>query len=411
MTNITRLLYYLKKDAQLVVATAEYQLRLSELISETYNLMVSDIGKRISEILEPAMLEHDPITGMEDVNFADDWQRFFRRSTSSRRSEDMQMQRSNTNSSTTTDAVPARVISPKTITQLFSSTFYVFQSYEVHSTIIIQALAQFFHFLSCELFNHILAKKKYICRSKAIQVRMNLSVLEEWIRHNHLPSTLISYLNPSIQLVQLLQCVSQLDTIASFQSTIKLFDTINPLQVRRCVMNYRYETNEPRLPDEIERLVQHTVDEIRVKQARSLDNRRRRSMSVGQSLRRSLSACGDNGMSQIMGSIFSQPPASNERPASIQEIKQDKKRLSGLSQLQNSSDEADVEDNTDDEEEEVEYKEEINETKDSRFMLPFFVPTTAQLSHAGGWSQKELTLIFPVIPEDWMDKLDKSTAK
>lgn len=411
MTNITRLLYYLKKDAELVAATAEYQLRLSELILETYNFMVNDIGKRISQILEPAMLEHESIAGMEDVNFSDDWQRFFRRSTSSRKSEELQMQRSNTNNSTTTDAVPHRAISPKTITQLFSSTFYVFQSYEVHSTIIIQALAQFFHFLSCELFNHILAKKKHICRSKAIQVRMNLSVLEEWIRHNNLPSTLISYLNPSIQLVQLLQCVSQLDTPASFQSTIKMFDTINPLQVRRCVMNYRYEINEPRLPDEIERLVQQTVDEIRLKQARTLDNKRR-SMPVGQALRRSLSASGDNSMSQIMGTIFSQPSASNEeRPASIQEIKQDKKRFSGLSQLQNSSsDEADVEDNTDGEEE-IEYKEEVNETKDSRFMLPFFVPTTAQLSHEGGWSQKEHTSIFPVIPEDWMDKLDKSTEK
>ncbi|KAF1797635.1 DIL domain-containing protein [Mucor lusitanicus] len=347
MTNMTRLLYYLKKDAELVVATAEYQLRLSELVSETYNYMVNDIGKRITQILEPAMLEHDPISGLENVNFVDDWQRFFRRSTSSRKSEDgaMQMQRSNTNSSTmtaaTTNELPTRVISPKTITQLFSSTFYVLQSYEVHSTIIIQALAQFFHFLSCELFNHILSKKKYLCRSKAVQVRMNLSALEEWIRHNHLPPSLISYLNPSIQLVQLLQCVSQLDTPASFQSTVKMFDTINPLQIKRCVTNYRYETNEQRIPEEIEKLVNAAVDEtIRLKQARQSRSFERRRKSIP--------------------------------------------------------------------EEEEEYKEEINETKDARFMLPFFVPTTAQLSHAGGWSQKERILLVPVIPEDWMDKLDHS---
>ncbi|KAG1111577.1 hypothetical protein G6F42_014981 [Rhizopus arrhizus] len=395
MTNITRLLYYLKKDAELVVATAEYQLRLSELVSETYNYMVNDIGKRITQILEPAMLEHDPISGFEDVNFVDDWQRFFRRSTSSRKSEDgMQMQRSNANSSTmtatttATNDLPTRVISPKTITQLFSSTFYVLQSYEVHSTIIIQALAQFFHFLSCELFNHILSKKKYLCRSKAVQVRMNLSALEEWIRHNHLPPSLISYLNPSIQLVQLLQCVSQLDTPASFQSTVKMFDTINPLQIKRCVMNYRYETNEQRIPEEIERLVNSAVDEtIRLKQARQSRSfeRRRKSIPVSQQLRRSLSNRG----SEIMGSIFNiveEKPAVNATEGKNQQEKDDKEHS----------------------EEEEEYKEEINETKDSRFMLPFFVPTTAQLSHAGGWSQKERILLVPVIPEDWMDKLDNS---
>ncbi|KAI8642030.1 hypothetical protein BD408DRAFT_443855 [Parasitella parasitica] len=400
MTNVTRLLYYLKRDAELVVATAEYQLRLSELVSETYNYMVSDIGKRITQILEPAMLEHDPISGLEDVNFADDWQRFFRRSMSSRKSEDgMQMQRSNTNSSTMTNAttsseLPTRIISPKTITQLFSSTFYVLQSYEVHSTIIIQALAQFFHFLSCELFNHILSKKKYLCRSKAIQIRMNLSVLEEWIRHNHLPPSLISYLNPSIQLVQLLQCVSQLDTPDSFQSTVQMFDSINPLQIKRCVMNYRYETNEQRIPEEIEKLVNAAADEtMRLKQARQSRSfeRRRRSLPVGQQLRRSLSNRG----SEIITSIFN---IVEEKPVLPTEEEIDNKKKQQEKEEQDEQDE----------QEDDEYKEEINETKDSRFMLPFFVPTTAQLSHAGGWSQKERILMIPVVPEDWMDKLDNS---
>lgn len=92
-----------------------------------------------------------------------------------------------------------------------------------------------------------------------------------------------------------------------------------------------------------------------------------------------------------MGSIFNiveEKPAVNATEEKKQQEKDDKEHSS--------------------EEEEEEYKEEINETKDSRFMLPFFVPTTAQLSHAGGWSQKERILLVPVIPEDWMDKLDHS---
>lgn len=382
MTNITRLLYYLKKDVQLVAATAEYQLRLSELISETYNHIVNDTGKRITQILEPSMLEHDPICGMmEEVNFVDDWQRFFRRTNS--KSEDMQRTNSSQLSSSQSSSTII-VMSPKTIIQLFSSTYYVLQSYEVHSTIIIQAIAQFLHLLSCELFNQILSKRKYLCRSKAIQIRMNLSVIEEWIRNNNLPASLISYLNPSIQLVQLLQCVSQLDNVSSFQSTIKLFDSINSLQIRRCVINYRYETNEPRLPEEIERLVQQTFDEtIRLKQARqsrSFERRRRSGPPLlnnhqSQSLRRSLSNRAESNITQFMGSIL----------LSRSSITADEKPLA-----------------LPDQDEEVEDKE-INETKDARFMLPFFVPTTTQLSVT-----KDEFLLIPVIPENWMDKLDNS---
>lgn len=361
-----------------MVATAEYQLRLSELISETYTYIVNDIGKRITYILELSMLEFDPFSGMMgEVNFVDDWQRFFRRSSTS-------MQRNNSSqlSSTKSDVI---IPSPNTIIHLFSTTYSVFQLYEVHSTIIIQALAQFLHFLSCELFNHILSKKKYLCRSKAVQVRMNLSYIEEWIRDEKLPSSLISYLNPSIQLVQFLQCLSQLDTVESFQSTIKLFDSINTLQIRRCVFNYRYETNEQRIPEEIERFVQQTVDEtIRAKQARqsrSFERRRRSGPPMlnkqqSQSLRRSLSGRGDN-MNQIIASILTRSSITlEERPLS----------------------------SSDDDEDE--HDKETNETKDSRFMLPFFIPTTAQLSV----TNDHFSLV-PVITEDWVQKLDKLQPK
>ncbi|OBZ89101.1 Dilute domain-containing protein C25B8.08 [Choanephora cucurbitarum] len=415
MTNITRLLYYLKKDVGLMVATARYQLELSELVSETYNYMVVDTGNRITQVLEPAMLEYEPITGiMDEINFADDWQRFFRRSMSNRPSEDIQR----SSSGSTMEASHA-VISPKTITQLLSSTYYVFQSYEVHSTIIIQALAQFFHLLSCELFNCMLSKKKYLCRSKAVQVRMNLSSIEDWIRQNHLPSSLIAYLQPSIQLTQLLQCMSQLNTVASFQSTVKFFDAINPLQIRRCVMNYRYETQEPRLPDEVERYVKACVEETRTKQAsrQSRTFERRKSTTTPPSMRRSLSGLDSPTMSSFMGIFNTAPPSSPNRPASIEFMRQESarssKRMSNLSSQQQFNSEVEssqeqAEDFDEHETEKIYSKEEVNETKDSRFMLPFFVPTTAQLSHQTAIHGKQLSSLMPAIPEDWMDKLDKS---
>ncbi|CEG65856.1 hypothetical protein RMATCC62417_02551 [Rhizopus microsporus] len=318
MTNITRLLFYLKKDTGLVVTTANYQLKISELISETYNYMVHDTEKRLHEVLELAMLEYDPIK-TEEVNFTDDyWQRLFKR-----RSTTVEMQRNNSSYSNAAETNSKVIISPQSITSLLSCTLYVLQSYEIHSAIIIQALAQFFHFISCELFNQMLTQKKYLCRSKAIQVRMNLSVLEEWIRNNNLPSNLLSYLKPSIQLVQLLQCITQLDTLQAMST----FDALNPLQIRRCIMNYRYETNEQKISDEIQLAVGHrkTLEKI--------------------------------------------------RPTSM------------LEQHQHQEDE----------------EEEEQETKDSKFMLPFFVPTATQLSAL-------YEKISPVIPQDWMERLDKTSS-
>jgi hypothetical protein len=226
---------------------------------------------------------------------------------------------------------------------------------------------------------------------------MNLSNIEDWIHNNNLPNSLVGYLNPTIQLLQLLQCVSQLSDVESFKSTIATFDTINPLQIKRCVSGYRYEINEPRLSEAVERYVYHCVDEtIRYKQARrqsrSFDRRKSGPPHVNsiqsQALRRSLS--GRESMNQIMGSFMSSvgivPTLSN---------------VSNVSQEPLAHEEND----------EVEDKD-INETKDARFMLPFFVPTTAQLSNINGWSQrkesKERVLLVPVITDEWMDKLDKN---
>ncbi|KAI7875388.1 hypothetical protein K492DRAFT_109526, partial [Lichtheimia hyalospora FSU 10163] len=262
MTNLSQLLYYLKKDTGLVVATAEYQLTISELICETYNLLVLDSEQRIDQILEPAMLDHEPLECLtENVHFSDDWQRFFRRGRSIHRRSVIEA------AASPPPQAPSRTMSPQTIISLLSSTLYVLQSYEVHPAIIIQATAQFLHFLSCELFNRILGNKKYLCRSKALQIRMNLTALEEWMRDEkrQIPmSHLTSSFEPLVQLLQLLQCISQLNELTVFTNTIQTFELLNPLQIKRCVVHYRYEVSETRLSDQVEKyVIQMANDSIR----------------------------------------------------------------------------------------------------------------------------------------------------
>ncbi|KAI8144688.1 hypothetical protein BJV82DRAFT_605878 [Fennellomyces sp. T-0311] len=435
MANLSQLLYYLKKDSGLVVATAEHQLEISELICETYTLLVTDSEQRIDKILEPAMLEHEPIQGLtEQVDFADEWHNrfsfFYRRSSKAGRRSTVEPP-----SPLVVPSSP-RTLSPQSITSLLSSILYVLQSYEVHPAIVLQAIAQFFHFLSCEMFNRILTNKRYLCRSKALQIRMNVTALEEWMRESQLPNHLASYFNPLVQLLQLLQCVSQLNELMLFVNTIKTFDLLNPLQIKRCVLNYRYEVSETRLPEEVDKYVMQIAE----------DTVRQQQQQQQQTQRASLSSCDMRRDSSSTRSAVSRPTSVSSLGSLImasvvgQKYNNSSKLVEEL-RKQSEEENNDEKENDDDETKDHDgLREWTVEKRDSRYMLPFSLPTTS------GWGKKAITPcdsqpvkaseamslsdtmcqefkqklsaereknakergIIPTIPEEWMDRLDSN---
>ncbi|KAI9316184.1 hypothetical protein BX666DRAFT_214314 [Dichotomocladium elegans] len=422
ITNATQLLYYLKKDAALVVATAEHQLRISELISEIYNMIIYDTEQRLVKILPSAIIDYEQIPGMDDVNFADDWQRFFRRST--RRtvtaSPDgglaVQMKRNaSARSAPVTNpnsACSSHAASPQSVTSLLTSTLYVLQSYDVHPTIIIQALAQFFHYISCDIFNRILSNKKLLCRSKAIQMRINMSQLEDWICEEHLPSSLVTYLDPTNQLLQMLQCLTQLQDLDSFKLTVQSFDALNSLQLKRCVINYRYEVNEERLPDEVEKYVIQLAEETkRFKRCRSatvnsttsttsmVRSQSNASLQRARSRRESMSSL----MGSLMSSVSMTPAAAVQAQLPSPPAEKEDLRSEEGHYVVNEEDEDDG------------AEEDLKETRDTKFMLPFSVPTTAHMVSVRSWAvdhgKREERLVSPVIPAEWMDRLDNVNAR
>lgn len=215
---------YLKRDAGLIGSTLDAQTRLSELIDDIYHLIVTDCTKRLEKSIEPAMLEFESCNSGY-VEFAEDdgaWRRLFRRSSSS-----------NGNN----------VVTPYAITTFLVSTMQTLQTYSVHSGIIDQIINSVIDFVSRDLFSRILGNKKYLCRSKALQIRMNVSALEEWLRDNHQRAAL-KFLGPLAQLLQLLQCMSQQQTARAVQDAFPLLTTE---AISRCIENYRYEVGEPRL--------------------------------------------------------------------------------------------------------------------------------------------------------------------
>ncbi|KAJ9246358.1 hypothetical protein DTO207G8_9038 [Paecilomyces variotii] len=255
ISNATLLLHYLKKDMGLVESTVQFQLHLAELINEIFILIIRDAERRMNKVLDQAMLDHETIPGFEDVHFQNEWKLF--RSKSKAKPPEPAEKRFRPPS-------PKRraQISPRNVTSLLSSTLFVLDLYDVHSVITTQILSQLLYWLGAELFNRIMTTKKYLARTKAMQIRMNVSALEDWARTNNRQpehyengsttctgeSTIEAarrHLAPVIQLLQWLQCFSSLgDDFESLVTTLLQLQQLTPAQLIHAVKCYRPEVGE-----------------------------------------------------------------------------------------------------------------------------------------------------------------------
>ncbi|KAI9811035.1 MAG: hypothetical protein M1826_003336 [Phylliscum demangeonii] len=261
ISNATLLLHYLKKDSGLVQATTEFQLQLAELIDEIFILIIRDAERRMDKVLDAAMLDHETIAGFEHVHFQHEW-RLFRPKARPKVPEPAD--------SRYRPPSPKRraQTSPRNITSLLSSTLFVLDLYDIQSVIGAQIMGQLLYWLGAELFNRVMSHRKYLARTKAMQIRMNVSTLEDWARsnnrrpaHDESGATSASgsgsatgedfvaatrrHLAPVIQLLQWLQCFSSLgDDFEPLVATLQQLPRLSPQQLLHAVKHYRPEVGE-----------------------------------------------------------------------------------------------------------------------------------------------------------------------
>lgn len=259
MSNATLLLHYLKKDAGLVEATTEFQAQLAELINEIFILIVRDAERRLDKVLDVAMLDHETIPGFEDITFQNEWKLFKRK----KEVKEEPLEKRLRPPSPKRRAKP----SPRNVTSLLSSTLFVLDLYDVHSVITAQIISQLIYWLGAELFNRIMSNRKYLARTKAMQIRMNVSMLEDWARQNNRQpehyergemkssgETTVEaarrHLAPVIQLLQWLQCFSSLgaDDLEALVGTLQQLKALSPQQLIHAATHYRPEVGEKGLP-------------------------------------------------------------------------------------------------------------------------------------------------------------------
>ncbi|KAJ2990567.1 hypothetical protein NUW58_g2880 [Xylaria curta] len=259
MSNATLLLHYLRKDAGLLEATTEFQAQLSELINEIFILIVRDAERRMDKVLDSAMLDHETIPGLEDVTFQHEWKIFKRK----KEVKAEPLEKRFRPPSPKQRAKPA----PRNVTSLLSSTLFVLDLYDIHSVITSQIVSQLLYWLGAELFNRVMNNRKYLARTKAMQIRMNVSVLEDWARANNRQPEHYEYgethasgettvevarkhLAPVVQLLQWLQCFSSLDPddLEALVGTLQQLKRLSPQQLIYAAKNYRLEVGEKGLP-------------------------------------------------------------------------------------------------------------------------------------------------------------------
>ncbi|KNE70251.1 hypothetical protein AMAG_14402 [Allomyces macrogynus ATCC 38327] len=156
---------------------------------------------------------------------------------------------------------------PRTVTTILSSTLYVLQTFHVHPSLVHQAIEQLFFYLGATTFNRLLSRPDLCCRWKAMQIRMNLSHLEEWVRSNPIPApardTFTKHLQPVISMLQLLQIITHFKLLETFIEALRESDHLHILnwsQLRRAIDLYTYEQDEPDVVDAIANYVARCAD-------------------------------------------------------------------------------------------------------------------------------------------------------
>ncbi|CAG8982147.1 hypothetical protein HYALB_00003239 [Hymenoscyphus albidus] len=376
ISNATLLLHYLKKDAGLSDSTSDFQLQLAELVNEIFILIIRDAERRMDKVLDAAMLEHETIPGFEDIAFQHEWKIFKRKNQVKEEPAEKRFRPP----SPKARAKPA----PRNITSLLSSTLFVLDLYDIHSVITAQILAQLLYWLGAELFNRIMSNRKYLARTKAMQIRMNISTLEEWARTNNRQpehyehGSMTSsgeqtidaarrHLAPLIQLLQWLQCFSSLgqDDLEALVGTLQQLTRLSSQQLIHAVKHYRPEVGEKGLPKSAMKYLMDMQKEIRARKERQ---------------RNSVVSLNTTPVKKSSNSNNGKPPDTPE--SNIEEAPMDE-----------------------------EYDAPENLLLDPALMLPFSLPTSTDMlvsygAGFGGLNRERERKYIPTVPPEFLAKLD-----
>lgn len=193
-SSISFLYYYLCRDEGFFKRNPKC---LQDLVNGMHSLMVElilSIHTRLMPLIEPTLLSYTTIEDVKQTMYKRDWNIFKKKRPGKHRNADDK-----------TKGVPfyddemlkhlyppslkeQMKLSPMKLVQIFGALAYVLELHQIHPLLRQQFLSTAISWFSTTLFNRLMSekKKKYLSRARAIQIKLNLSSLENWIKNNDL---------------------------------------------------------------------------------------------------------------------------------------------------------------------------------------------------------------------------------
>ncbi|XP_015519328.2 unconventional myosin-Va isoform X1 [Neodiprion lecontei] len=213
---------------------AEYRVILGNVTVWIFNKIVTYLKERIQALTVPALLEHEAISGLSSNNAG--------RARSSSVGEQPESTQQKLD---------------KLLAEL-SSVNKALQYHGVDPEIVVQLFKQLFYFMCASALNNLLLRNELCQWTKGMQIRYNLSHLEQWARDQRL-SPAAEALQPIIQAAQLLQARK---TDEDVNSICEMCNKLTANQVVKILNQYTPADDfETRVPVSFIRKVQIKLEE------------------------------------------------------------------------------------------------------------------------------------------------------
>lgn len=281
---------------------AKYPQFLQELIMMTRLLVVVLlflINLRLDKLVEPCILDFTLLVDVREVMYARDWNFYRQKKKHPNLFDDIVQMLYPPLITELMKPLPLRYL------QVLGALDYVLRIHNIDNMVRMMAFSQVFYYSNAIIFNKIMSLSKYCTRTKAVQIRLNLSAIEDWLRthlfkpdktriggidlliagSHHTINSLLQpepadtehpgmdphYLdfyynllykvgkfqfNPLIELLQWLQVMLSCTDQEFLITTLNQFDDLNYYQYYK-VMNklYKYEVDEPKIPKKLREYV------------------------------------------------------------------------------------------------------------------------------------------------------------
>lgn len=281
---------------------------LNELLNLTQSLIATlsfSINSRLNLLADDCMLNFTSLVDASSVLYAKDWNIFKSQKKHPNSYDDILKMLYPPTLNELMKPSPLRYV------QVLGALYYVLEIHGVDPLIRLQTFSQVFYYINAIIFNRLIGNSRYCSRVKAMQIRLNISALEDWLRshnfrahkpdriggvldllrssnHSDVPRNISlledkeekndphylsfyynslyhiakSQLLPTIELLQWLQVMSGLDNEEALINTINEFETLNYYQLVKLTSKlYRYEVDEKKIPKSLVQILKRLASE------------------------------------------------------------------------------------------------------------------------------------------------------